>query len=509
MHPYAFSSITQCGTLIAVRRGHCNRPNNHFGIAKCYTSIYKKVARKIKSKVTAYGRNVKKLTVFPGHAMIPLNPTQILLLAPPALRTIMASLHAAGHGVWVVGGAIRDHLLGTTPHDWDLASTATPDQVMRLFPRVIPLGLPHGTVQVHTPEMDVEVTSCPTELSTSLGILADLGRRDFTINAMAIGYPAGTWLDPHGGARDLAAKRVRAVGDAHARFREDPLRTLRAARLVSVWGFHVTPATLTALRREAPELSKMAWERIREEMLKLLVGPRVLEAFALLRRTGILSLVLPELLEGVRKQQNAYHRHDVYHHTLFTVHYSPARLRVRLAALLHDIAKPRVRRRLRGSFRFYGHAKAGSELAQVILKRWKMPLRLSEDIRVLTANHMLMDTDRWSDAAVRRLIARVGTELLEDLLDLADADFLAHGIDSDQPSPTQHLRQRITCQLDQQPALHVSDLALNGRDVMRALALTPGPRVGQILRSLHQKVLKQPELNQRDILLELLDQHHF
>lgn len=436
------------------------------------------------------------------------HPAQILSMAPEALRTIMAVLHAADYGVWMVGGAIRDGLLNSRPHDWDLATTATPEQVMGLFPRVVPVGLCHGTVRVHTQDLDVEVSSCPAGFPNEQGILADLGRRDFTINAMAIQYPSGNWLDPHGGARDLANRRLRAVGSASARFREDPLRTLRAARLMSTLGFHLTANSLAALREGASRLPTVAWERIRDEMLKLLVGRHVLKAFSLLRRAGMTQFVLPELLEGVRKKQNSYHHYDVYHHTLYTVHYSPDRVRVRLAALLHDIAKPRVRRRVKGIFRFYGHAKTGAELARSILTRWKMPLRLTQQICTLTANHMLMDTDRWSDAAIRRLIVRVGQDLMDDLLDLAEADHHAHGTDID-ATAIKRLRQRIAQQLDQQPALHVTDLAINGKDVMRVLALQPGPQVGQVLKSVHRKVLQQPELNVHSTLLDLLHQHQF
>ena len=435
------------------------------------------------------------------------NPSPLLNLAPEQLRGVLARLHAANHHVWLVGGAVRDHLLGVAPHDWDLVTTASPSQVTALFPRVIPIGIRHGTVQVHTSELDVEVTSCPPGLPADQGILADLGRRDFTINAIAVSYPDGTWLDPHAGTGDLAAKRLRTVGDACSRFREDPLRTLRAARLVSTWGFRVAPNTLAAMRHEAAGLAHVAWERIREEMLKLLVGDQVLPAFELLRRTKVLPLVFPELLEGVRKKQNAYHRFDIYHHILHTVHFSPARPRVRLAALFHDIAKPRVRRRIRGDFRFYGHAKASSELALEVMNRWRMPLRLIGEIRLLTTNHMLMDTDRWTDAAIRRLMARVGKDLLEDLLDLAEADSRAHGTEHSSPATIARLRRRVALQLDQHPPLTLTDLAITGHDVMRMLALQPGPMVGKILKTLQQKVLKQPELNQRPLLLELLSQH--
>jgi tRNA nucleotidyltransferase (CCA-adding enzyme) len=459
--------------------------------------------------MTAPEPNVKNVTVMAAHNTIKTDPSGLLSLAPEPLRAIMARLDAASHRVWLVGGAIRDHLLGVAPHDWDLATTATPAQVTGLFPRVVPIGIRHGTVQVHTPELDVEITSCPAGLAAQDGIMADLARRDFTINAIAMPYPDGAWLDPHGGIKDLATRRLRTVGDARARFRDDPLRILRAARLVSNWGFRVASDTSSAMGHEVPGLQQVARERIREEMFKLLVGDGVIAAVELLRRTDALALVLPELLEGVRKKQNAYHRYDIYHHILYTVHYSPARIRVRLAALFHDIAKPRVRRRIRGDFRFYGHAKASSELAQEIMTRWRLPLRLMEEVRILTASHMLMDIDRWSDAAVRRLIARVGEDLLEDLLDLAEADSRAHGTDHGASASIEQLRLRIGQQLRQKPPLHVTDLAINGHEVMQILGLQPGPEVGKVLKSLRQKVLRQPELNERSLLVELLRQHDF
>jgi tRNA nucleotidyltransferase/poly(A) polymerase len=265
---------------------------------------------------------------------------------------------------------------------------------------------------------------------------------------------------------------------------------------------HLSRATFAALQQASAGLTRVAGERVREEMLKLLVGERVVEAFEVLRRGHILAVVLPELLEGWRKRQNQFHRYDIYHHMVQSVHHSPRRERVRLAALLHDIAKPRVRQRRRGAFHFHGHAKASALLAAEIMQRWKMSNQQIQDITVLTANHMLMDTDRWQDAAVRRLIARVGTALLDDLLDLAGADHLAHGTADSDLAHLDHLRTRIAAQLRQGMPLQVRDLAISGHDIMRLRQMPPGPEVGEILRALQQTVLKHPEYNRRDILLE-------
>ena len=198
-------------------------------------------------------------------------------------------------------------------------------------------------------------------------------------------------------------------------------------------------------------MSRVAWERIRDEMLKLIMGERVLEAFEVLRRGRILPVVLPELLEGYRRKQNGFHCYDIYHHILHTVHHSVPQLRVRLAALFHDLAKPRVRVKQGGAFRFHGHAKAGAALAAEVMQRWKMPLKDIQEVALLVENHMLMGCEKWSDAAVRRLISRVGVELIDDLLDLAWADRLAHAPGKSSLRELNTLRFRITEQLRRKP----------------------------------------------------------
>ncbi|SMC21322.1 tRNA nucleotidyltransferase (CCA-adding enzyme) [Desulfacinum hydrothermale DSM 13146] len=432
-----------------------------------------------------------------------MDPGEVVLAKmPESARRIGSLLTQAGYRFWVVGGVVRDVLLGRDPKDWDFCTNAPVDVLTGLLSsafRVIPVGLRHGTVQVLTPHGVMEVTSW--ENNGSRALMDDLRRRDFTVNAMAVSIPDGDLVDPFGGRRDLECRRLRGVEDPLARFREDPIRVLRASRFVATLGLHATPKTLQCLRRQAPWLQQSAMERIRDELFKLLVGPWVMDGLELARRTGVLKVVIPELLEGYRKRQNHYHAHHIYRHTLLAVHYSPARLRVRLAALFHDIAKPRVRKKVQGVFRFFGHEKQSAEMAGQILQRWLAPKKLADEVCTLVANHMVHDTDRWKDGAVRRLVHRVGKPLLEDLLDLLEADRRAHGTDDADTEAVQRLRQRVQRILNERPVLDLSRLAINGRDVMDTLGIGPGPMVGRLLKEAHQLVLEDPSKNDRKALL--------
>ncbi|MGQ9670415.1 MAG: CCA tRNA nucleotidyltransferase [Desulfosoma sp.] len=424
---------------------------------------------------------------------------------PASVMDVARRLKQSGYAVWLVGGAVRDHLLGVTPADWDFSTDAPPEAVLKaLSPpyRMVTFGLSHGTLLAVTPDGPVEITTWA--FNGQEGLRKDLERRDFTINAVAVGYPDGALLDPFGGLQDLVAGRLRGVVDPLERFREDPLRPLRAARMVSRYGFRVSPKTEAAMRQAAPWLGRAAMERIREEIWKLLSGPHVMASLDLCRRSGLMAVFLPELLEGWRKKQNHYHRHDIYRHTLLSVHYSPARLRVRLAALLHDISKPRVRQKIRGIFRFYGHEKRSAQMSSEILGRWLAPKRLTEEVVTLVANHMVHSTDAWRDGAVRRLIHRVGEPLLEDLLDLLRADRLAHGIDEPSLEAVERLRVRMRRIVEEKPPLTRQALAINGRDVMAVTGVPQGPKVGEILTEAFHMVLKDPSRNDRTFLMDWL-----
>lgn len=425
---------------------------------------------------------------------------------PNAVRDAAHRLTRSGYALWLVGGAVRDHLLGEKPADWDFSSDAPPEVLQNILSppyRVVTFGLRHGTVHVVTPDGVVEITSWATNGQGS--VLKDLERRDFTINAMAVSYPHGVMLDPFGGHRDLKAGRIRGVLDPLERFREDPVRPLRAARFVSRYGFHVSAKTVAAMRCAAPWLDRVAVERIRDELWKLLTGAHVGEGLELCRRTGLMAVFFPEILEGWRKKQNHYHRHDIYRHTVLCVQYSAPRLRLRLAALFHDIGKPRVRKKVNGVFRFFGHEKLSSQMASDILARWLAPKKLTEEVVTLVENHMVHSTDFWKDGAVRRLIQRVGEPLLEDLLDLIRADRLAHGTDEDALGAVERLSLRIRRILDEKPVLTPKALAINGRDVMAVTGMSQGPEVGRILNQAFRLVLKDPAKNDRTFLLQWLE----
>ncbi|MFP5212112.1 MAG: CCA tRNA nucleotidyltransferase, partial [Acidobacteriota bacterium] len=294
---------------------------------------------------------------------------------PGDVREVMERLVRSGFGVWLVGGAVRDYLRGEAPKDWDLATDATPDEVTFIFKRVVPVGLRHGTIQVHTKERDIEVTSCPAKGRE--GIFRDLARRDFTVNAMALSYPEGELLDLFQGREDLDRRVLRGVADPGARFREDPLRTIRAFRFVSSYGFEVDPDTLSAAGEEAKGLEGVARERIREEMLRLIGGENVVSAMELMRESGVLPVVLPELVDGIGVRQEDHYRLDVFEHTIHAVQISAPRTLVRMAALFHCIGKPVAERE-------GGTATMESmRTAEAVLQRWLAPPRRIRDVVLL------------------------------------------------------------------------------------------------------------------------------
>ncbi len=422
-------------------------------------------------------------------------------LIPQQVRDILFSIHDAGFRVWLVGGALRDHYLGITPKDWDVATDAPAVKIMELFPRVIPVGIRHGTVMVHSDLGDVEVTSLqgPDKLS----IERDLARRDFTFNAMAVLYPDGVLLDPFEGLKDLQSRVLRAVANPHQRFKEDPLRIVRAARFMSHMGFKVHPDTRAGIPSGLPGLPLVAGERIRDEILKILAGNGAPRAFSWLRRVKALEQVLPELARCFTGTQAHRHFGGIFGESLRTLDACPPQPLLKLAALLGPLGKCGGRGVFRRGHMEQHWRERSARMAVEVMSRWHMAKR---DIRRVEAviRHQPPGTARlWSGRRLRRYLAEMGREVLEDVLEFAWAQARA-GIR--EKSEIKTLEARIRAELWKHPPLSVRDLHLTGSDVMRLLHLEPGPRVGSVLRRLHELVLEDPSRNTVDDLESLVVQ---
>jgi tRNA nucleotidyltransferase (CCA-adding enzyme) len=445
-------------------------------------------------------------------------------LVPEDVRAVLRRLREAKRQAFLAGGAVRDlarvalGMSATSPQDFDVATDALPEDVARLFPRVIPTGIAHGTVTVLSGEHQVEVTTFrgegpyldgrrPSSVTFLGDIRGDLARRDFTVNAIAWDPMDSALVDPFGGLDDLQRRRLRAVGDPLERFTEDGLRPLRAVRFACTLRLALDRPTEKAIAASLETFAKVAQERVRDELLKLLVrGDPASRGLRLLLRTGLLRRIAPELLESVRFPQNRWHAFDVWRHTLRCVDFAPADGVLRLAALLHDVAKPRCAGPgpLPGEHTFYNHERVGAKLSEEMLGRLKLPRREVERIALLVREHNWHYLPEWTDATVRRTLARLGDEV-PALWALRRADLRARGRFVEEGlSNQQAAEDRFAAEAAQAFALRIKDLAIGGADVMHALAVKPSPLVGQVLAKLLDRVLDEPELNSPESLLRLL-----
>lgn len=426
---------------------------------------------------------------------------------------LLARLVATGHEAWLVGGLVRDLWLERPAGDVDLATDARPEALVAIFPEAIPTGLRHGTVTVLSEGHPVEITTFradrdysdarhPDRVEFVRTIEEDLARRDFTVNAMAFDPAGERFVDPWGGRDDLAARLIRTVGDPRERFHEDGLRPYRAVRFGVTLEFELEAATLAAIPGALERAARVAPERVRDELNKMLGGRHPSDGFEWLRESGLLALCLPELLEGYGLPQNRWHAYDVYTHILLVTDSAPAdKLLVRLAALFHDIGKPRTRVVVDGEGTFYNHEVVGAEMTREIMGRLRYSGEQVDAVVNLVRNHMFNYQPDWSDAAVRRLIRRVGPEALADLFDLRLADMQGHGPTHAFPVYLDELRERIDAILARQEALHIRDLKVDGHDVIAVRGVAPGRAVGESLKRLLEMVLEDPALNEREVLL--------
>jgi tRNA nucleotidyltransferase (CCA-adding enzyme) len=443
---------------------------------------------------------------------------------PADVLAVCRRLRDAGHQAYLVGGGVRDMLLGRAPADFDVATDARPEQVLDLFGHTfaIPTGLKHGTVTVlsdATPRRHVEVTTFrgegayldgrrPSSVSYVDSLAEDLARRDFTMNAVAYDPLSGELADPFDGRADLERRLIRAVRDPLERFSEDGLRPMRAVRQAAQLEFQIEPATHAAIAATLEVVRKVSMERIRDELIKLLGARRPSHGLELMRETGLLAEVLPELLEGVGCTQNRFHKHDVYQHTLAAVDATEGDAILRLGALLHDVGKPRARQPREGApgeYSFFKHEYVGAEMADAICRRLKLANADRDRVVGMVAHHMFFYSPEWTDGAVRRFARSVGgKQALDALFALRAGDVAGRGFGEDPEREIGELKRRIADVAAEDAALKVTDLAIDGRDVMRILGLPPSREIGVLLERLLERVIDDASLNTREGLEALL-----
>ncbi len=433
---------------------------------------------------------------------------------PAELKEFASVFKKAGFACYVVGGAVRDSLLGLPVADWDIATDALPQDVMKLFRGVIPTGLQHGTVTVRWRGKSLETTTFrldghygdgrrPDTVQFTSDLAADLSRRDFTINGMAADPSDGLVVDPFGGKADLKAGIVRAIGDPLCRFGEDGLRPLRAVRFALRFGFSIEESTFAAIPLRIDKFRLVSPERVRDELSKMLACAKPSAGFFMLEKSGLLAEILPELLACRGVGQGELHRFDVLDHCLFSCDAAVPELGLRLAALLHDIAKPGCRTEEPGGLiHFYGHDTASAEVAGSILRRLKFPNATVDFVTHLIRHHMFDYSDAWTDSAVRRFASKVGLDYLAPLvrLRLADSGGMK-GVPAD-PRSVLPLLERVEALVARDNAFSIKDLAVNGNDLAGA-GIKKGPLMGRILAELLESVLEDPDLNTRERLLEI------
>lgn len=438
----------------------------------------------------------------------------MILRVPGRVREFGRILSDAGFEIYLVGGAVRNLLLGEKPADYDIATNARPEEVQKLYRRVIPTGIRHGTVTVLFRSNHFEVTTYrsesgysdsrrPDEVTFLPSIEEDLKRRDFTINAIAVNAVTADILDPHGGRKDLRKKIVRAIGVPSDRFSEDGLRLIRACRFACQLGFSVDQPTLAGMQQCRDNIRNVSAERIRAEIDKMLLSPAPSAGFAIMERAGLLEIVLPELAACRNVPQKGDHLFDVLDHSLYSCDGATENLEIRLAALLHDIGKPEAIKELPdGNVIFHGHETISADLARNILRRLKYSKATERKVTHLIQNHMFSYTPDWTDAAVRRFLRRVGTDDVNDLFDLRLAD--GFGVRRVLPSGIGviEIKKRIERVLNAADAITITDLAVNGTD-LAGVGVPKGPDMGKVLNFLLETVIDDPTQNDRDKLLEL------
>ena len=447
---------------------------------------------------------------------------------------ILGTITDAGFEAAIVGGAVRDILTKKEVSDWDLTTNAKPEEIMRLFRNSF-YNNRFGTVGIKSDDKIVEVTTYRKEFKYSDArhpdtvvwgktLDEDLARRDFTVNAIALkigsslnkkNYTLDTipytlsLIDPYNGQADLKAKFIRTVGNPNERFSEDALRLLRAVRFATTLGFEIEKETCAAIIKNANLIAKISGERIRDELFKIIESERSADGILLLKKVGLLTKILPELdtcFEVEQKSPKRHHIYDVGTHCLMSLKYCPSKKTiVKFATLLHDIGKAKVASLTNEGVRtFYNHEVVGGRLVLDIAKRLSLSRVDREKLFKLVRWHQFSVFENQTDQALRRFIRHVGLENVEDMMDLRIGDRLGGGLQQPESWRLKLYRQRLKEVLKK--PFTVADLKVNGHDVMKILNLKPGPQVGEILNELFEEVLEDSKKNNRECLLNRLQE---
>lgn len=448
-----------------------------------------------------------------------------MMKLPQQAQNVINKLKKAGYEAFAVGGSVRDLLMGRETRGWDFTTNATPEQILAVFPDSF-YDNRFGTVGVKinlsenaiaqtdkkTPPDDIyEITTYrsekgyadhrhPDTLMWGKTLEEDLARRDFTINAIA--FDGKTIIDPHNGQTDLKNKIIRTVGNPDERFAEDALRLMRAVRIAAELGCMIEPAMLEAVRKHASTLSQISAERIRDELMRILASPYAADGVLMMKSTGILAVILPELEAAFAIQQKSpkrHHMYDVGTHSVMALKHCPSGDPVvRFATLLHDIGKVKTYAIKNNIVTFYNHEVVSTKITKNILERLRFPNKDAQKILTLVRWHQFTVDERQTDSALRRFIRHVGRENLSDMLALRIGDRMGGG--ARETSWRLELFKNRLEEVQKQP-FTVADLKINGFDVMKALNCKPGPIVGKTLNELFSQVETGKLANEREALL--------
>ncbi len=441
---------------------------------------------------------------------------------PEKVRDIIEKLHKQQYEAYLVGGCVRDLLMGKKPNDWDITTDATPEEIKSIFPdslyenKFLTVTVKPGNDD--SGQKGIEVTTFrseakysdkrhPDEVKFAKTLKEDLKRRDFTVNALALDIDNKEKyeiIDLFEGKKDLENKIIRAVGRAEERFEEDALRMMRAVRFATVLGFVIEEETKRAIKKNAHWLREISKERIRDEFLKIIMSERAAKGVELLRKLNLLKEIIPEIEEGYSVSQNKHHIYDVYEHSLRSLDYAVKKgfnKYVRIAALFHDIGKPRSKQGEGENATFYNHEIIGAKMTKQILERLKFSRRDIEKITKLVRYHLFYyNVGEVGESSVRRLVRKVGLENIKELLELRMADRIGSGVPKAEPYKLRHLRYLI--EKTSRDPLSVKMLKVSGKDVMDILKIKPGPKIGLILDILLGYVLNDPTNNKKSFLIE-------